>query len=84
MNYGEIIDQLAEANKKLMNGEISIEVARQVGNNTQVLINGARLQFEVVKHSDQLNGDFFKKQESIDDVMKEIEVSRSKPYKIGE
>lgn len=84
MNYSEIIDLLADANKKLISGEISIDVAKQIGINTQVLINGARLQFDVIKHSDEMNNGFFGKKETIDDVLKEIEENKNKPYKIGD
>lgn len=83
MNYSEIIDQLADVNKQLLEGKISIEVAKQIGINTQVLINGARLQFDVIKHSGEMDNGFFKKSESIDDVMKEIEASQNKPYEIN-
>jgi hypothetical protein len=83
MNYSEIIDQLADANKKLLEGKISIEVAKQIGINTQTLINGARLQFDVIKHSDEMDNGFFKKQESIDEVLKQIEESKNKTYEVG-
>ena len=83
MNYSEIINQLAEANKQLLDGKITIDVAKQIGINTQALINGARLQFDVIKHSDDLNNGFFSKKDTIDDVLKEIEENKNKTYEVS-
>jgi uncharacterized metal-binding protein len=47
--FDEVIDQLIETNKKLINNKIDIKTAQTVISGTQVLINAAKLQLEVYK-----------------------------------
>jgi restriction endonuclease Mrr len=64
-NYNEVIQSLIDTNEKLIAGEITPIVARQVANNVQVLINAARLQFEVMKYQKKETLPFFAQPEQM-------------------
>ena len=48
-DFKETIDLLIDTNKKLVAGEISVEKAKQVAVNTQVIINGAKVLLEYMR-----------------------------------
>ena len=50
-NYNDIIQTLIDVNDKLIKGEIDIEKAKVIGQNTQTLINAAKVQLEYARQS---------------------------------
>lgn len=48
-NFEDVIQQLIDTNNKLVSGKIELKVAQQISQNTQVLINAARLQLDIFK-----------------------------------
>jgi len=72
-----------DSNQKLLAGEMDIKSANQIAINTQVIINAAKVQLEVMRLFKIDKSDFFneiKALESIDDTLKEIEERRKQPY----
>lgn len=58
-NYNDVIQTLIDTNEKLFNDEISIDVAKQIANNVQVLINASRLQFDIMKYQEKKFSEYF-------------------------
>lgn len=58
-NYQDVIQLLIKTTDDLANDKISVEKARQVATNTQVLINAAKLHFDVCKHAKTVDLNFF-------------------------
>ena len=81
-NFNDVIQNLIETNEKLLKGEIEIEVAKAISQNTQVLINAAKVSIEIAKFTDK-KFNYFLDNESIDDTLKKIELENKKPYEIG-
>lgn len=81
--YSEIIQQLADVNDKLINDKISIEKAKQVAQNTQVLINAARLQLDVCRMQKITDATFFTLVEPIEKTIQAIEEKRKEPIARG-
>jgi hypothetical protein len=61
-NFNDIIQTLIDTNEKLISGKIEVDRAKQICQNTQVLINAARLQFDVMKYLKLDSLDFFNNQ----------------------
>lgn len=72
-NFEEVVQTLIDTNNKLLKGEIKLEVARHIASSTQVLINAARLEFDI-----------FKVTKNIPKFLKEEEVEKSAPPTIQE
>lgn len=70
-NLNDVIQQLASINDKLLSGEVTIDIARQISANTQVIINGARLQLDAMKFDNQKRI-FIEDKKPIFDELKEI------------
>jgi hypothetical protein len=62
--YPEIIQQLIETNDKLIAGTIKLDIAKQICQNTQVLINAAKLQLEVCKFKGTKESEFLSEPEN--------------------
>jgi hypothetical protein len=82
-NFSQVIQTLIETNDKLISKEISIEVAKQVASNTQTIINGARLQLDLMKFCNKKDSIFFEELEPIDKTLDEIEKNRKQPIRLG-
>lgn len=48
-NFNDVIQQLIDTNEQLIEGKIKLEVAKQIANNVQVIINAAKVYIEVGK-----------------------------------
>lgn len=70
-NLNDVIQTLIEVNDRLIANTITIDVAKQVATNTQVLINGARLQLDAAKFDNQKR-QFIEERKPIFDELKEI------------
>lgn len=86
--FEEAIQQLIDINDKVIKDEISVEKAKAIAQNMQVVINAAKLQLDYMKQTKRNGAAFFAMEEtrvieSIDDTLKEIEESRNKPYEIS-
>ena len=79
-NYEQVIQTLIETNEKLLNNEVSLEVAKQVAQNTQTIINGARLVLDVMKFQDKKENNFFlpAPEDDIDKILAEVKANQSK------
>lgn len=85
--YHDIIQQLVDTNDMLIADKISIDKAKQVAQNTQVLINAAKLQLEICKQLKLDTPAFLSVQsiiEPIDKTLKEIEDKKKKPITFDE
>lgn len=78
-NFNDIIQTLVETNEKLLKGEISVETAKAIANNTQVLINAAKVSLDFAKFANNTDDMFFSN-EPIDITLKKIELENKKPY----
>ena len=80
--FREAIQMVIDTNQKLLDGSIDIRVANQVAINTQTIINAAKVQIEVMKLNKIDSTDFFNDtvKQSFDEVLKEIEERRTKPF----
>jgi aminopeptidase N len=70
-NLNDVIQSLVDVNDKLLSGTITIDVAKQISANTQVIINGARLQLDAAKFDNQKRV-FIEDKKPIFDELKEI------------
>ena len=70
-NFNEILQTLISVNDKLINGEIDIEKAKVIGQNTQILINAAKVQLEYCKQTKEIPL-FLTSKKPIFDELKEI------------
>lgn len=75
-NLDDVIQQLVETNQQLIDKKIDLGIAKQISNSTQVLINGARLQFDLFKVTGKTSA-FIEKKSSIDE-LKEIAAEAAK------
>lgn len=48
--FNNVIEQLIDVNTRLIENKIDIETAKQVAQNTQVIINAAKVELDVIKH----------------------------------
>jgi len=80
-NFQNVIDLLIETNEKLLNKEIDIETAKAIAQNTQVIINAAKVTLEFAKFTNDTNNFFFGG-ESIDVTLKKIKIGNKKPYQL--
>lgn len=53
-NFENVIQQLVETNKKLIEGTIDLKIAQHISNSTQVLINAAKLQLDLYKATKEM------------------------------
>jgi len=58
-SYKDVIQLLIEANDKLYEGKMPIEMAKQICQNTQTIINAAKLHLDVCKYHKKIDNDFF-------------------------
>lgn len=70
-NFNEILQTLISVNEKLISGEIDIEKAKVIGQNTQILINAAKVQLEFCKQTKQTPSFLIEKKSTIEE-LKEI------------
>lgn len=56
----EVIQQLIKVNDDLLNKKIELDFAKQIAQNTQVIINAAKVQIEFLKISKNKDDAFFK------------------------
>lgn len=66
-SYNDVIQTLIETNDKLSKGEIDIDKAKVIGQNTQILINAAKVQLDYAKQSNNDAKFFIDKPKSIDE-----------------
>jgi hypothetical protein len=78
-NFNDIIQSLISTNDKLIKGEIDIETAKVVAQNTQVLINAAKVTLDFAKFTGNKD-DIFLGNEPIEITLKKIEIGNKKPY----
>ena len=79
-NFNDVIQLLIETNEKLLNKEIDIETAKAIAQNTQVIINAAKVTLDYAKFTgDKIN--MFLDNEPIEVTLKKIEIENKKPYK---
>lgn len=71
--FKEIINLLIQANDDLIADKISIDKARAICQNTQVLINAAKLQFEVNKFQNDNTNSFFADSLKENKLLKEVQ-----------
>jgi hypothetical protein len=57
--FEEAIQQLIDVNDMVLKDEISVEKARTIAQNMQVVINAAKLQLDYMKITKRKNSDFF-------------------------
>ena len=79
-NFSDIIETLISTNNKLITGEISIEIAKQVATNTQVLINAAKISLEYSKFKGEKEN-IFLESEPIEITLLKIEQKNKECYK---
>ena len=70
-NFNDILQTLITTNEKLIDGRIDIEKAKVIGQNTQILINAAKVQLEYSKQTKQTPM-FLNEKKPIIDELKEI------------
>ena len=70
-NFNDILQMLITVNEKLINGEIDIEKAKVIGQNTQTLINAAKVQLDYCKQTKQTPA-FLNEKKPILEELKEI------------
>ena len=70
-NFNDILQMLITVNEKLINGEIDIEKAKVIGQNTQTLINAAKVQLDYCKQTKQTPA-FLNEKKPIFEELKEI------------
>ena len=79
-NFNDVIQLLIETNEKLLNKEIDVETAKAIAQNTQVIINAAKVTLDYAKFTgDKIN--MFLDNEPIEVTLKKIEIENKKPYK---
>ena len=78
-NFNDIIQTLIETNDKLVKGEIDIETAKVIAQNTQVLINAAKVTLDFAKFTGNKE-DVFLGNDPIEVTLKKIEIGNKKPY----
>lgn len=76
-NLNDVINNLIEVNDKLSNGNISIEKAKQISQNTQVIINAAKVILDYAKFSGEKKQDFF----NLESKKETLIIPERKPYK---
>lgn len=69
--------------KKLSDGTIELSKAKQICQNTQVIINAAKVMLDFAKFSGNKD-DIFLNHDGILQSLKEIETRNKKPIKLGE
>jgi len=85
-NFNQVIDTLAKANQDLIDGKITVDQAKVIGINTQVIINAAKVTLDLMKFQDKKEAGFFRENGDpslLDDTLKEIEKNRAKPLELG-
>ena len=70
-NFNDILQTLITVNEQLIDGKIDIEKAKVIGQNTQILINAAKVQLEYAKQTKQ-TPIFLNEKKPIIDELKEI------------
>ena len=70
-NFNDILQTLITVNDLLINDKIDIEKAKVIGQNTQILINAAKVQLEYAKQTKQ-TPIFLNEKKPIIDELKEI------------
>lgn len=78
-NFQDVIQLLIETNEKLINKEIDIETAKAVAQNTQVIINAAKISLEFAKFTG-VKEDVFLGNEPIEVTLLRIKKENDKPY----
>ncbi len=63
-NFNDVIQSLIKVNDQLASGIIDIEKAKVIGQNTQILINAAKVQLEYAKQSNR-ESKFFVNEDSV-------------------
>lgn len=78
-NFQDVIDLLIQTNEKLLNKEIDVETAKAIAQNTQVIINAAKVTLDFAKFTNDKNN-LFLGNEHIEITLKRIENENKKPY----
>lgn len=86
--FEEAIQQLIDVNELVLKDEISVEKARTIAQNMQVVINAAKLQLDYMRITKRKNADFFLMSdiaapEEIKKSIKEIEEREKEPYRFS-
>ena len=70
-NFNDILQTLITVNEQLIDNKIDIEKAKVIGQNTQILINAAKVQLEFAKQTKQTPTFLIEKKSTLDE-LKEI------------
>ena len=70
-NFNDILQTLITVNEQLIDNKIDIEKAKVIGQNTQILINAAKVQLDYCKQTKQTPAFLIDKKSTIDE-LKEI------------
>lgn len=79
-NFNDVVQLLIETNEKLLNKQIDIETAKAIAQNTQVIINAAKVTLDFAKFTGD-KSNIFLDNEPIEVTLKKIELENKKPYK---
>lgn len=69
--FADVIQLLIQVNQDLIDDKISIDKAKQIATNTQVIINAAKLEFEYINIM-KIESDFFKTTKQLESSIKNI------------